>query len=626
MEKQDLISYKEKLSKLSLEENKKREKYLMDMSNGLIAGPQIGYPTIDMPWMHVYDEDIYFSEKPKETVVEALFNNNEDNLETVALNYFGNKITYRQFEINILDLARSFKHNGVGNNSYVGVCLAGIPEAMASIYSLNYLGAVGMFMAPYQDEENMIKDLKKNGTKVLFMMDLFYEKGKEKFDRVVEKAGIEKLVIVPTLNSSIIGKFLKKKKYKNKKIVTYNDFIKEGKDEVLGEMVKYEKDKPAAVVYSSGTTGILKGVLLSNDSINNISRAYTAFGFDLSRGQSIYQAIPVWSSTGLVAVGTIPLFFGATLYENPKFDPVVFCKNLGAHDINWGVGTTELLNGLEKIEKSKIGKFKIKHRKLRYNKLHTVLIGGTFSSPKDKKRLNNLFKRIGCPAKANSGYGTCENGSTVTAELNKYDYPDYSIGHPIPGVKIMAIDENDNELPYNVRGQLAVKTDCGMLRYYNRDDLNKKIFFKDKGSNVLFKHTGDIGYVRPDGIVIYEGRGNDTSIVNGETLYNFDVKKVFLDDKDVEDAEVFINPNGNLCANVIFYDKNIDVNSKIKELQSKVYDKFKNNNYVPVDFKVLDQFPMASSTKRDYAKIKAEKDGYINVPFAKAKTLKKFIK
>ena len=63
MEKQDLISYKEKLSKLSLEENKKREKYLMDISNGLIAGPQIGYPTIDMPWMHVYDEDIYFSEK-----------------------------------------------------------------------------------------------------------------------------------------------------------------------------------------------------------------------------------------------------------------------------------------------------------------------------------------------------------------------------------------------------------------------------------------------------------------------------------------------------------------------------------------------------------------------------------
>ena len=61
-------------------------------------------------------------------------------------------------------------------------------------------------------------------------------------------------------------------------------------------------------------------------------------------------------------------------------------------------------------------------------------------------------------------------------------------------------------------------------------------------------------------------------------------------------------------------------------MQSKVYDKFKNNNYVPVDFKVIDQFPMAGSTKRDYAKIKAEKDGYINVPFAQAKTLKKFIK
>ena len=48
------------------------------------------------------------------------------------------------------------------HNSSVGVCFAGIPEAMTSLYSLNYLGAVGLFMAPYQDEDGMVKDLKKN--------------------------------------------------------------------------------------------------------------------------------------------------------------------------------------------------------------------------------------------------------------------------------------------------------------------------------------------------------------------------------------------------------------------------------------------------------------------------------
>ena len=604
MNKKSLFDYKEKIFNLSKEEHILREKYLRNL-----IGPQTGYPSIDKPQLSVYNEEKYFKKHEGKNITQVLFENNADNLNTVATRYFFTNIKYKKFFENIKNLVKAFDKNGIKKGSHVSVCLPGMPESMTTLYALGYMGAVGIFMAPYQDVDAMISDIKKDNSKILVIMDKFYESGKAKFDRVIEEAGIEKVVIVPTLNSSVLRVIEKKKKYNNPKITMYNDFVKEGKDNELPEMAKYEKDMPVAVVYSSGTTGVLKGIVLSHDSINNIAISYESFGFDLSRGQRLYQAIPAWSSTGLVAVGTIVFNYGATLDENPIFEPLVFSKNLGLNKDNWGIGTTELFQGLSQVKENKLYRFLNKIGIISYKKMHTVLIGGTFSTPNDKQKINEALEALGCPAKAKAAYGTCENGSTVTAELNGYDYPDYSIGHPIPGVSVMAIDENCNELQYGQRGELAVKTNCGMIDYYNRPDLN--IFFKDAGSFDTYKHTGDIGYVLPDGVVIYEGRKNDVSVVNGETLYNFDVKKAILDDKDVFDCEVFLNPKGNFCANIVLKDNTIDYNAKIDQLQDDIYHRFNNKNYVPIDYIFLESFPMATSTKRDYKLIKSQSTGYI---------------
>lgn len=623
MKKEFLEEYKEKLSKLSKEEQKLREKYLRGLALGEIQGPTSWYPSIDKPQLAVYKEEEYFSERPKETITQALFRNNADNLDTVALEYFGSKITYGKFFENIINLTKALSNYGVKKGDYVSICLAGIPEAMTSIYSNGYLGSAGIYLAPYLDTDTMISDIKKDNSKILFIMDMFYEQGKEKFDKVIEEANIEHVIIVPTLNSSKLGLLQKKKKYDNPKFETYNEFIKKGKDTPLPKMVEYKENMPAAVVYSSGTTGVLKGVLLSHDSFNNSAFSYKSFGFNLDKGQKVYQAIPVWSSTGLIADGATALYYGCTLYENPQFDPAVYSKNLGKHRINWGVATTELFNGLINLSKRKFVKTFVKLGLYDYSKLDNIYIGGTFSTPKDKKRLVEVLKQLGCNSRVNSSYGTCENGSIVTAELNNRDYPDYSVGMPIPGATVMAVDKDYNELQYGQRGELAVKTDCGMLDYYNRPDLHN-VFFKEKGTNAIYKHTGDIGYVLPNGVVIYEGRANDISVINNNEIYNFDIKRVMLDDDDVFDCEVFSKNDNELYANIIFYDNDkIDIDNKLTELQEKVLEKFNDTNYIPHNFKIRDSFPMASSTKRDYKKIKEENEGYIRKDFEAETKLKR---
>ena len=162
-----------------------------------------------------------------------------------------------------------------------------------------------------------------------------------------------------------------------------------------------------------------------------------------------------------------------------------------------------------------------------------------------------------------------------------------------------------------------------MIDYYNRPDLHD-IFFKEESTGEIYKHTGDIGYVLPNGVVIYEGRKNDISIINDKKIYNFDIKRVILDDEDVFDCEIFSKDDNELYANIIFYDKNkTNIDIKLTELQEKILEKFNDTDYIPHNFKIRDSFPMASSTKRDYKKIKEETDGYIRKDFEEENKLKR---
>ena len=613
----NLDEYRKQIESLSEEDLKKRDGLLISMAKGETFGPLTGFSSLDKTRLKYYKMDKYYDLLVKKTVTEAFYSQNSQNLDNVALEYFFSKITYKKFFEEIEKLAKAFQKNNVQKGDYVSICSAGIPEAMYAIYALGYFGAVGIYLPPYLNKETMINDINKNNSKILLVMDLFYSQYKDLFDEVKEKTSLEKIVIVPTLNSSILGKLQKEKHFPNTK--NYNEFLEEGKKEVLSPMAPYEKDMPAAVVYSSGTTGDLKGVLLSHDSINNSAASYSAFGFDLNPDQKIYQAIPVWSSTGLVAVGTTPLFYGATLHQNPQFDPIVYSKNLGLNRDNWGIGTTELFGGLLDLKDDFKFKMMLKLHILDYKELRNTIIGGTFSTPNDRERLNKVLAQIGSPAKIRASYGTCENGSIVSAELNGVEHPDYSVGIPIPGTEIFAIDENYQELPYYQRGELVVKTDNGMLRYYNRPELNK-IFIQGHENLRGFKHTGDIGYIVPSGDVIYEGRANDVSVVNEETIYNFDVKKAILNDKDVFDCEVFLHPTEDkLCANIVFFENspfktetNTEIlKDKMIEIQKMIKQIFGDENYIPEFFKIRDCFPMAASTKRDFKKIKSETDGYI---------------
>ena len=137
MKKEDLIKLKEKISKLSEEEQKLRDLYLKKVSNGDLYGPMLGKASIDKPWLKEYADSDILSEIQNRSMYQDLLEYSKNNLDNIAIEYFGNKITYRELINNIELTAASMVKNGIKEKDKVSVSMPYLPETIYTIYALN---------------------------------------------------------------------------------------------------------------------------------------------------------------------------------------------------------------------------------------------------------------------------------------------------------------------------------------------------------------------------------------------------------------------------------------------------------------------------------------------------------
>lgn len=453
-------------------------------------------------------------------------------------------------------------------------------------------------MAYYFDEKQMIDRIGDCESQLLIVMDKFYPQ----IEDAIKKSNIKNIVIVPTLNSSPL-RFLSKNNIPHgKNITTWNQFIKDGKNRDIPVTVEYEKNLPLCMVYSSGTTGASKGILLSNDSFQNSVYAYRKSGVEVGRGFKFYQIIPPWYSTGLSTSIHLPLASGSAVFMDPRFERDVFIKNIVKHKPNYAVAPTSMYEGFldEKLIKGKNLSF------LKY-----PFEGGEPLRREVSDKIEEVFKKHNNDAKMLVGYGQCECGATISSETPNTTHVDGNVGIPLPGINVMIADDNFNPLMYNERGQILVDTPCGMLEYYQNEEATNRFFHIDK-NGTKWSCTGDIGYMDNDGNLYIEGRMSDYSIVNNKKVYNFDIENIVMKDNDIKLCDVIMN-NNLLTVHIVFnesFDKT-NLNDKIKKLQQDIYGVIQDEELVPYSFKIRDSFPYAKSGKRDINSMKEETDGFI---------------
>ena len=573
-----------------------------------------GYPSIDKPWESFYDgvekRSIFLDTTP----YQGLVKNNSNYFNESALEYFGTDITFGDMLKNIDRVSKSLEEYGVKKGDFVTICSTTTPEVIYVFYAISKIGAIANVISPFYTPEELTARINECDSKVVIIVDKFLPKFKECLNKDKRK----NIIVLPMMNSSVLRFVSKKYRIDGKTNETaWKKFIKDGVQRQDSIVDPYEAKKPQAMVYSSGTTGASKGILLSVDSFQKLVNAYGNSGFDTSRKQKVYQNIPPWHSTGLSLGINFPLSFGVKVCIDPRFDHDVFIKNVLKFKPEYILTNTSMYQGFT-FEKSLK---RLEGKSLAF--LKYPVEGGEPLTEKDIENIEGVFQAHGSNARLLNGYGECECGATVTTDITSHKFSNAASGIPLPDITTVAIfDDEFQELKYRQRGNILVKTEIGMIEYFNNTDATNEFFYTDnKGER--WSKTGDIGYMNEDGSLVVLGRKSDFSIIDNKKIYNFDVERAVLSSDKVKLCEVQTHPNdeNKLVAHIVWEN---DIKSILKQKPEKQKEYFKEvqavvmrvmnvQEAIPYSFCIRDSFPSAHSGKRDIKFIKSNVEGLIEI-------------
>jgi len=303
-----------------------------------------GYPSIDKPWLKHYTVETINAPTPNCTVYEHILKNNCNHLNNIAVEYFGNKISYKKLFEKVELVKNAFVAQGVKKGDKVIMFTSATPEMVYITLALCRIGAVANMINPLFTEEQIRDRINETDAALLIALDQLYGKIKN----VIPNTCIKKTIIIPVCNEMptfmgiLAGLKMNKKLDYNDTLVPWKTFLKSGKGFSGTDDAPYEESAPLIMVYSSGTTGASKGIVLTNDGINATISHYLSPDFPYERGNRFLQMIPVWFSTGIVLSVLMPICVGITSILEPVFSKENFAKDIKNFKPNMTLGTTSL--------------------------------------------------------------------------------------------------------------------------------------------------------------------------------------------------------------------------------------------------------------------------------------------
>ena len=473
-----------------------------------------GYPSIDKPWLKYYTNEAINAPLPECTIYESIYRSNKNHLSDIALMYYGKKISYKVLFEQIDKTAKAFSALGVKNGDNVALCMPAVPETIYTVLALNKIGANANMLNPTFTAEQLTDRINDTNASVLVVINELYRL----LETVIPNTGIKTVITCPAVNSlGAVVKIIKKVKV-IPNTLSWNKFIKGGKTAEIF-VPPYKKDRPAIMVYSSGTTGASKGIQLTNNSINATIREYQSDIYGFTRQERYFAQIPIWFSTGIAVTMLVPLKYGVTVILEPVYDFSVFNEHISKYHPNYLITAAGLMNYLMSEHPYDPA----------YQAFNYICIGGEYVTEESEKKYNLWLGKNKCDTVLQKGYGMCECGGTITNTIRQNNILG-SAGIPTPHVIVSAFDmQTGKELTYGKRGEIRVLTPCRMLGYYKNPEATAKFFHTDENGNV-WACTGDMGYMTEDGCVFVCGRLNDSYINRqGEMVYLFDIERAVLD-------------------------------------------------------------------------------------------------
>ena len=469
----------------------------------------------ERPWLKFYENEGLPSsmEYPDCSMVDMIMQSAEKWPDNVAYSYYGHKVTYKNFIRKIEKTARALKNYGVKEGDRVTICMPNTPEGITMVYAVNMVGAVCNMVHPLSSEKELEYYIKVADSKYVLVIDAVFDK----IYRLRDTAQLERIIVVRP--SAGLG-FLKKKLYNtlhikkvrlpsnDNRVVLWEDFIANSYFYQGNYHEERGGDDLAVIMYSGGTTGAPKAVMLSNFNINAESIFDSTMIRQIVPGATVLSILPIFHCFGLGICIHTPLCRGMGCILVPAFSHKQFADIIKKNEPNFIVGVPTLFEALI-------------NTKLKSNDLASVtavICGGDALNQTLRDKVNEFLKNHGSNAKIRVGYGLTE-GSGAVCLSPEDSFSDGIIGVPFPDTDLKII-KNDtfNALPANAEGEICVSGPLVMMGYLG-DDAETAKTLRVHPDGKLWLHTGDIGYLSDDGFVYFAQRLKRMIISSGYNIY-----------------------------------------------------------------------------------------------------------
>ena len=514
--------------------------------------------------------------------------------ELPALEFFDVEYKFREFDKQVNIVAEALQRFGVVVDESVTICMPNIPEAIFIIYAVNKIGAVCNVIHPLSDVDEIKNAVSVTESSLIFTTDVSYA--------TVKEAGVKSVVVVdistsmkPLLKMAYNLKSRKQMKYE-KSAITWKKFI----SGVSGNAptVKRSKDDAAILIYSGGTTGKSKGIVLSNLCFNALATQCYSVCPEARPGASMLSALPIFHGFGLCVAIHCPLMLGMKCILIPKID----VKKLNETIMK---KRPTILPAIPTMLKAITNNKNLGPESL--SSVRVILSGGDYLSDDVKNTVLDYFKSCGSSAHIRIGYGLSEATAFFTATAYGADDID-NIGIPNPDTRIRVCDPETNEpLPDGEIGEICVNGPTVMLGYVNeREETENALRTHSDGTQWL--HTGDLGYL-DNGILHFTSRLKRMIISNGYNIYPTELENIINKCKYVA-SSVVVGIRDKIKQEapkaVIVLKKGVQLTAEVEKEITDFCRKHIAKNAQPTEFEFTDALPTTKIGKINYRKFEGK--------------------
>ncbi|MBQ3475179.1 MAG: acyl--CoA ligase [Bacilli bacterium] len=505
-----------------------------------------------------------------ETKYNYMLEQNKDYMDLTALSFGDRKITYEEMHDRIEKYVRLLYSKGVRQGDVIGICAYNTPESVYLLYALDIIGAIVVGYSPFDSKEKTKLDIEMTKPKMVISVDMCYKNFKD-----WEKALNFSTILYSPVDSLDDMKIkvgykllqLKNGNFKLSKDSNLKSLLKKNYSDVDYVKAPFEQDGLRDILFTGGSTGIHKGVELSDNGLNSVVEGMN----------SIFPAEP-----GMIHLGNIPfghMAYGRSILHYALCNNMEYALTIKAmpsdfYDEIVRTHATAAVGGpphwvslIEQNGDKFVPNSKLKPGSL--SELHYATSGGEAKKATTENAINEALKYCGSDAKLGDGLGATETWASMMINNGKIHHRG-TVGEPISTLDVKLVDpDTGKEVKDGEKGLLYVSGPSIMLGYHNNpEETSKVISYDENGKRWI--NIGDFLMKTPDGEYKYVGRQKRNFVSGCDNIYPEELESLLLSIPEIR--EVVVTPISDEMVQYIpryhisLYDTNIDY----KELEEKI--------------------------------------------------------